>query len=854
MIERIPRLFGKKRLRHKLMALLIPAMAVPLVLIVFYAWYSTQKMGETVSYRAWQMSETILDTQAETSKVANNDAARVFTELSQETVESLSTILAWNVAAFLYDRDADVLDAAGILPTEKNYASFIEQRKSTVFTHGKYELTPDGKQWASAERTYEPDYVVRDPLPDNAESFRSRPPENRGRQEMRPLFLEMTFIDLNGMEKVKVLQGGLLSPTLQDITKPENTFTKAEHYWPELKKLNPGEIYVSELIGPSVPAHWIGPYTKEEADKRNKPFLPEESGYAGLENPVGKKFKGIIRWATPVVKEGKIIGYVTLALDHAHLDNFTRVVRPTYDRFAPIADPGSGNYAFMWDRKGRSLTHVRDYYVAGYDQETGYPSVPFLDEELWASWKQSGKPWHEYQKEVPPYQGQSRQRIPAKGSLESGKVSLDCRYLNFSPQCHGWHALTEFGGSGSFLVFFSDLWKLTSAAAIPYYTGQYGADKQGFGYVTIGANIQDLKQLAAESGNRVDNMISMGDALFKQQRTSLLSTIRNYVNDTVIKLFILTLVMIAVIVAIAMWTANFITSRITQMQRGIQRFENGDMNDRLELQGEDEIVELTRSFNHMADAVQQSFLRLNEARQAAEEASRTKSEFLANMSHELRTPLNGILGFSELLESELEGPAKEYAQTIRTSGEHLLALVTDVLDLAKIEAGQMAFDIDEFEFAPILNSVVSMQQGHAQKKNLGLVFVNESSSPLIVADGRRLRQVLLNLISNALKFTETGRVTVRAKDEASGDGKKWIRIEVEDTGIGIAEEAQHRIFEKFNQAESFSKRSYQGSGLGLTLAKELVERMGGTIGLQSTIGVGSLFWVVLPAGGQGENG
>ena len=198
---------------------------------------------------------------------------------------------------------------------------------------------------------------------------------------------------------------------------------------------------------------------------------------------------------------------------------------------------------------------------------------------------------------------------------------------------------------------------------------------------------------------------------------------------------------------------------------------------------------------------------------------------------------------------------KDTLNNVLNNNQFVVNLVTkEVVEQMNTTSANVTSDIDEFEFAPILNSVVSMQQGHAQKKNLGLIFVNESSSPLIVADGRRLRQVLLNLISNALKFTETGRVTVRAKDEASGDGKKWIRIEVEDTGIGIAEEAQHRIFEKFNQAESFSKRSYQGSGLGLTLAKELVERMGGTIGLQSTIGVGSLFWVVLPAGGQGENG
>ncbi len=830
-------------IRNKLIAIFVAIKVVPLIMLAWYAWQAAQGLGDSVSYRAVQMADAMRITQQQTGKTANEDAVRALDERSREAIEAQTTDLAKRLADFLYDRDKDLLQAATLEPSEASYRRFLVARVRELYEHGDYVPSADGKSWVPVGNVRAANPVI-PPLPDNSKDFHIRLPEDYGTKNLRPLFLEMSFVDLNGMEKVKVVQGEGTqrgSAALRDVSRRENTFVKAETYWPELKKLKPGELYVSEVIGAYVKPHWIGPYTPARAEELKKPFKPEDSGYAGLENPLGKRFKGIVRWATPVTRGGQIVGYVTLALDHSHIMAFSNGVRPTEARFAPIPDPGSGNYAFIWDHESRSISHARDYFITGYDAETGRPVPPWLDIDLWAAWQASGKSWEEFQPTVPEFNDQSLKRKPAPESGKSGNVGLDCRYLNFSPQCHGWHSLTEHGGSGSFVIFFSGLWKLTTAATIPYYSGQYGASKRGFGYVTIGANVDDFHKAATESGKRIGELIAAADEKLKREREGLVDNIGDNLRSTAIGLTVSTVLMVVLVIGIAIWMANVLTGRITAISGGIRRFQDGDLGHRLEVRGADEMADLARSFNGMADEVQQSFRRLDEARVAAEEANRMKSEFLANMSHELRTPLNGILGFAELLESDLQDEAqREYAQTIRSSGEHLLAIVTDVLDLAKIEAGRMEFKFSEINLPDLLHSVVSVQRGHAMQKGLALEIEGDIP-PLVYSDETRLRQVLLNITNNAVKFTHQGSVAVRAHSESGR-----VRIEVQDSGIGIKAEDQAIIFEKFRQSENFLTRSHQGTGLGLALASNLIEHMGGKIGVISTPGEGSTFYLLLP--------
>lgn len=832
-------------LRSKLIAIFVAIKVVPLLLLALFAWGATSDLAQLVTYRAVAMSDSMLDTQRSTGKTATEDAIEALDTRSREAIEALTTDIAHQVSQFLYDRDQDVLSAAALEPVAARYRHFIDTHQRRIEDHGAYEPSADGRDWVESAPV-EPNLdLVRAPLPDNSLNFHYRAPGTTAIVRLQPLFLEMTFIGRDGVERIKQLSSTgthLLGAELRDITRPENTFVRAERYWPALQALKPGEIHVSDVIGAQVTTHWIGPYTREAASKKGKPFAPEASGYAGLENPVGKRFQGLVRWATPVVRDGEIVGYVTLALDHAHLMAFTDLVRPTAARRAPIADPASGNYAFMWDYKGRNISHARDYFIFGFDPETGQPPAPWLDVELYDEWKASGLAWHEFVPRISLYRDQRLTRSAHPQSSASGSVMLDCRYLNFSPQCRGWHDLTEHGGSGSFTIFFSGLNKLTTVATIPYYTGDYGKSPRGFGYVTIGANVDEFHHAATESGRRISAMIQRSGQQTRAELDALIADIRQNLRNTTTGIVVSTVLMTIAVMLIAIWMANLLTGRITTMIGGIHRFQHGELDHRLKVSGKDEMAQLNLSFNQMADTVQASIERLEIARHSAEQANRMKSEFLANMSHELRTPLNGIIGLAELLSLEVvDDDMRDHAETIRNSGQHLMVVLNDVLDLAKIEANRITLNVQPIDLKALITAIAALHRFNSSAKGVELITALPDEPCEIESDPVRLRQVLDNLLSNAVKFTHEGRITIRLQEQHD----RFV-ISVQDSGIGIAPEELTRIFEPFYQAENFLTRHHRGTGLGLPLARRMVELMGGKLDVDAIQGTGSTFTVTLP--------
>ncbi len=264
---------------------------------------------------------------------------------------------------------------------------------------------------------------------------------------------------------------------------------------------------------------------------------------------------------------------------------------------------------------------------------------------------------------------------------------------------------------------------------------------------------------------------------------------------------------------------------------------------------EDGEVEVTVAIERDVTYARQHAQEMAEARKAAEEGAKAKAEFLATMSHEIRTPMNGIVGMSDLLSgSKLSTEQQEYADTIRSSAQALLQIINDILDLSKLDAKKMTFATVTFDPAQCLNEVVQLLKPQANGKGIGLELKVVPEFPKAVSgDDGRLRQILINLIGNGLKFTEKGGVKIEAC--ADENGSSWmLRLRVKDTGIGIPADKIEQVFAQFSQADAATTRRFGGTGLGLTISKHLIEGMGGSISVTSEPGVGSCFEVHLPVG------
>ena len=694
-------MFKKLGIKVKLILIFVSIKILPLVLVGWIAYQGTNGVGEQF---VSDLKNIITSSKTTLKSLVEKTSDETIKDLDQKSkldLERLSEHLAKEVAGFLYERDMDIQFLAGSRPSKELFQNFIASKRRDIRIDPPMIYDEDNHKWVSSQTYPKHDQVnIEDVIVGNKKEFHNNPRHKYPTKNI-PIYKEVTFYDLDGKEKIKVSD---FSNELTDVSKRLNTYIKAETYFEKAKKLKEGEIFVSEVIGAALKTHMIGAYTKARAEKSKRPFEPEKSGYGGRENPLGKRFEGIIRFVAPVFENGQKLGYVTLALDHQHVMNFTDYVLPKQGAFeAEISDAAIGNYAFMWDQHSRSISHPRDYFIVGFDPETGHRKPGWISADIAEKWKASGvSDLREFLQNYPKFEAQSLDKKPNVAQIKEGYISLDCRYLNFAPQCHGWDQLNGTGGGGSFVIFWSKVWKLTTVATIPYFTGQYNTQR-GFGFITIGANVDEFHLAATKTKESIDGIVEEETTRLEQtiesSRNSILSNIQKVINEISISTAVLTL--LAILVAI--WISNYLTNRIRTLMKATNEISEGNLSYRIHTKSEDELGVLSNSVDEMAVTLERNARELKDYSENLEHKVESKTRDIKTILHSIK---QGIFTFGEdfLVHDEYSQHLEEIFELPNLADENVLQLIFADSNLSADETSRVksvietTIDCQEYAF------------------------------------------------------------------------------------------------------------------------------------------------------------
>ena len=774
---------------------------------------------------------------------------------TQENLEKITLDIAIDIAEFLKQVDKDILFLSKINLNDKVLKDFFDVKKKEILINPTYVYNDNTNIWENVNKPVINVSKNINILEDNKKEFNYISPNKFEYKEI-PIYKELSFFDLKGIEKYKISN---INEKKLDISKKANTYINSENYFDEIQSLNENEIFVSSVIGEYVGSKIIGDFTKEKAKKFDINFEPEKYAYAGKENPVGKRFEGIVRFITPIFEQNNKIGYLSFALDHRHIMEYT-------DLKMEISNASEGNYAFMWDNLGRNISHPRDYFIYGYDKNTGKNVTPWLSEDLYSEFIESKKDIDIFLKNYPQFKEQSlKKKANMNQLIKDGILPLDCRYLNFAPQCSGWMELTKDGGHGSFIIFWSGVWKLTTAAAIPYYTGKYKESKRGFGFVTIGANVDEFHSAANKTKDSIKEILNIQNNIVEEILIDSSNEINQNIKTIINELSVITIIMVILIIFIALLLSNYISSKIEKLLIGTKKFSQNDFDYRIRVSSDDEIGNLEKSFNKMASKISKLIFEQNQLNEHLEEKVNEKTKELIHINETLEKRV-----FKEVYENRKKDAQLVQASRMATLGE----MISMILHQWKQPLTAISMIVSSQELRILLNKNSEEEQqkdNESLKKQIELMtntmndfrdfFRNTQKSEYDVNEmieksinlvrnifkyqgiffryeftkdvkefktlgfGNELIQVLLNIFNNARDEIIKNKSENKEIIIDLYLNNRNIFITITDFAGGIKEDIKNNIFNAYFSTKDFDK----GTGLGLYMCKSIIEKVDGDI-------------------------